>query len=515
MPNHTRTGRLLLIMIATGIAACASDMTVHRISTTEGGSAASPRSITVRLAFGGIMGTKAASAKRIGDLHHLTIKLYSYTAPSGPMGGTALATYQTTSATVDTVTLSNVPGGTYKVTAEAFSSTDDSVLISKTPPAASANYATVSSGVTPTTYTAPDSNRLVVTVNLADGTGEQVNMEVSPTDGALVGNMAPDDFGDASVHHDYTLTAGGTSHHFVWIPRFEAIQLINPPACGALMRFGVADNARPVGWWVDPALGLPAGVQGTDWVKEVFGGFYAGKYEASHLDATSATPGTSADIQVQPGLHPWISASTADAVKACRRLHPHASLLTDEQWTAMAVWAMTHGLAIYGSDDPALLRSSDDPLVTFTMATGPVAQTGSGTKAGWGAGVNLTTHTGTTGGVYDLAGNLCEWIVSTRCSNAAPYYWILHDVTTAFGVTTPTGAYVSSLETAARLRRHGLTVTTGIPGIGFGNDTRVFAASGTHARGGAFNDGAGSGIWHDELKAGSAIENGFRPALQF
>ncbi|MBM3271242.1 MAG: hypothetical protein FJZ01_26715 [Candidatus Sericytochromatia bacterium] len=348
-----------------------------------------------------------------------------------------------------------------------------------------------------------------------------------------VGNLAPGDGGDPALHHEFVLTKGGVASTFVWIPLFRAYQLIVPANCGA------EHAAKPVGYWV--ANQPSAGTRDVDWAEERFGGFYAGKYEASRADATpgnpatgaGATAGSSGTLKVAQYCVPWTNIDWDAAAQACLAYDSHAHLLGDEEWTALAVWATIGGVTVYGNnaqtnpaasyvkpadiDDPDV-TFLDDPTLTWSANGVDRALTGSGTASAWTGVTNLTSHTGKNIGAFDLNGNVWEWTETVGLAQTTGNY-VVADV--ILGITAPTGNYISALSTDPRLRRLGLPgATAGSPAALLGGDKFVANASinAKNVRGGAWGDGQLGGLWQthlDQVRSGSNGTIGFRPALRY
>ncbi|MEB3188267.1 MAG: hypothetical protein VKP72_12605, partial [bacterium] len=186
------------------------------------------------------------------------------------------------------------------------------------------------------------------------------------------GKLAPDDPGSATLHRDYVVTKNGVSSTFVWVPVFQAYQLINPANCG--------HAGQPEGVWV--ANQPSSGTRDVDWAVETFGGFYAGKYEASHVDAVpgdtstgaGATEGASSVLKVAPFCMPWTNVNWDEAKEACRAYDPACHLMTDDEWTALAVWSMIRGVTVHGNNSSGM--DANDNGITFT-----------GDPTSWGRGL--------------------------------------------------------------------------------------------------------------------------------
>ncbi|MBM3268231.1 MAG: hypothetical protein FJZ01_11340 [Candidatus Sericytochromatia bacterium] len=334
-----------------------------------------------------------------------------------------------------------------------------------------------------------------------------------------VARLAPDDAGDPLVHHEYVLDQAGARSVFVWIPRFEAFQLLKPDAAG--------HAGKPRGYWVKDR---PAGSEGADWIRQEFGGFYAAKYEASR-----GPDGRAASVR---GAAPWSGATWPEARAASEAVLPGRShLLRGEEWTALAVWAFTRGQQVKGNT--WFGHAADDPEIRWEGGgAGAPSLTGTGSRADWAPGHNATSHTGGSDGVFDLVGNVQEWDGSLAMRG---YDLEVDGVSTGLGGTLP--GYVATLHTDPVLRTLGVAGTTQTqPGTALSADFYADffhggGLAGGHgvapaasepqlfraARGGSFEKGhhdepAQAGMWllclnrTDDFRADWM---GFRPALSF
>jgi len=138
----------------------------------------------------------------------------------------------------------------------------------------------------------------------------------------------------------------------------------------------------------------------------------------------------------------------------------------------------------------------------------------------------MTTHTETTGGVYDLNGNVWEWTLNVGAAATSGNYALfdgstLGTVDLGFSVGPSNGGQViSGLSTDPRWRRFGLPGATNAEGNPFGFDYLWKSSSITakSQRGGAWSTGVPAGVWALHLDAArwqSGDGSGFRPVLVF
>ncbi|MBM3260216.1 MAG: hypothetical protein FJY99_10770 [Candidatus Sericytochromatia bacterium] len=326
------------------------------------------------------------------------------------------------------------------------------------------------------------------------------------------GRLAPDDKGPVDRHHDYFFGHDGTFSQFVWIPRFTAYQLLEPARAG--------HPGKPVGYWVE---GKPVGEAGVVWSSEEFGGFYAAKFEASRLDAVpgevgsgaGATAGTSSRAKVARRCVPWATVDYDESMAACALMGLHAHMMHDEEWTALAVWALIHGVEVRGNN--RLGVDADEPGIAFL--TDPTNElrtlTGTGRNPDWPTEVNTTSHTGLEDGVLDLNGNVNEWTQELHVDEA--YQMLILDVPT--GLEAPGKGYVVGLATDPRFRRYGLPITANGSSTWFSGDFFNRQKVDTRAmRGGTWGDEDRSGLWNTYLNCLRTFRlpnGGFRPCLTY
>lgn len=150
-----------------------------------------------------------------------------------------------------------------------------------------------------------------------------------------------------------------------------------------------------------------------------FGGFMAGKFQASQPNATpdddnpdvadSADPGVVPAI-TQPGVAPWRYITFHQARKAAANLGVGWHLMTAFEWASLALWSQANGTMPHGNN-----ANTNPPAdVTYTSETALLDRAGFARNAGWfpcltGTGPNTWAHNHQADGVFDLNGNMWEW----------------------------------------------------------------------------------------------------------
>lgn len=150
-----------------------------------------------------------------------------------------------------------------------------------------------------------------------------------------------------------------------------------------------------------------------------FGGFLAGKYQASQPNATpdddnpdvadSADPGT-VPVATRAGVPAWRFIAFQQARKACANLGIGWHLITSFEWASLALWSQMNGTQPHGNN-----KNVNPPAdIDYPTETALLDRACFARNSGWfaclcGTGPNTWAHNHDASGVFDLNGNMWEW----------------------------------------------------------------------------------------------------------
>lgn len=150
-----------------------------------------------------------------------------------------------------------------------------------------------------------------------------------------------------------------------------------------------------------------------------FGGFLAGKYQASQPNATpdddnpdvadSVDPAAVPAI-TQPGVPPWRVITFHQARKAAANLGVGWHLITSFEWASLALWSQANGTMPHGNNGN--VNPPTDVTYTSEIALidrAAIARTATNYASLTGTGPNTWAHNHQADGVFDLNGNMWEW----------------------------------------------------------------------------------------------------------
>ncbi|NPV72089.1 MAG: SUMF1/EgtB/PvdO family nonheme iron enzyme [Firmicutes bacterium] len=131
---------------------------------------------------------------------------------------------------------------------------------------------------------------------------------------------------------------------------------------------------------------------------------YIGKYEAYRVGS-----GTTARALSLRGLDPTTSITFDDASAACRQKGTGWHLMTNAEWAAVALWCWAKGYMPRGNSNYS--QSSDAPAERGAPAC---IYSNLSARVATGSGPMAWSHDGSPYGIWDLNGNVWEWVAGYR-----------------------------------------------------------------------------------------------------
>lgn len=108
-----------------------------------------------------------------------------------------------------------------------------------------------------------------------------------------------------------------------------------------------------------------------------------------------------------PNVEPQTDTTLAQAAQVCAAKGAGWHLMTNAEWGAIALWCKAHSTQPHGNTDHGVCFT--DKQEAGIAASGGRVLTGTG-PAAW-------AHDGTPDGIYDLCGNVWEWVAGLRLVN--------------------------------------------------------------------------------------------------
>lgn len=145
-------------------------------------------------------------------------------------------------------------------------------------------------------------------------------------------------------------------------------------------------------------------------------GFWCSKYKNVLID--NSTKAIYSAGTLSGSAHSYIAASRANqasrhtidfdaARKACTNMGTGWHLLSNAEWAAIAIWCKENSKMPYGNNSYG--DDTNDPTVIGNIIAGDTFGSGNSRWYGGSGGIK-TSHDRTANGIYDMNGNMWEWV---------------------------------------------------------------------------------------------------------
>ena len=243
---------------------------------------------------------------------------------------------------------------------------------------------------------------------------------------------------------------------------------------------------------------------GSTWIGD---GFWIGRHLASKADATDASAGSSTTPTSRKGVVPWCEVDYNAAVVAVTGKGGGWHLVRNREWVNIALWCAHHdifptGNSVSGVDGMGVAHAPDPVTAGRALtSTGPVT----------------SSHNLMPDGIFDLVGNVSEWIDGLQLVNNVIYTASADGTMTSTGITGSFGTSANPIS-AMRTDMPEELYPASSGDVWKGGDGFWFTTTDTRQaiRGGGWGNGPLGGLGALNLSKARSYSDtniGFRPAL--